>query len=284
MGADVIGWRDCPLQKPLGTAGFLGKLKMTAYLRAIEAQVPADERAGVQVTVVVNDRQRSLSYEDIREQAETFQAGIPDCATCPLAAGRQLGCYHFVTYPVDATFEETAFEMFASQLATKDSISDQIYRDITSRVPAQGTAWHTNRGPNGRFARRAAPLVHTWGGLLSKKRVDSAQLLASLFIPLEVPALVVGYARFWRELVAFADGKLRAEMTRRGIGVDASGQVTLQVSEAQVGGLADKLGADVAALEAYERGTLGEIRKLAAMMSVVAPRSVDSGWRVIVDG
>jgi hypothetical protein len=43
--------------------------------------------------------------------------------------------------------------------------------------------------------------------MFSKKKVDSAQLLASLFIPLELPALIVGFSRFWLELVAYADAQ-----------------------------------------------------------------------------
>lgn len=206
MGADVIGWRGCPLQQPLGPQGFLGKLKMKAYLRAIESQVPPEARENVKVTVVVNDTERELTYKEILGQAQQFQAGIPECQSCPLSGGNQLGCYHFVTYPVDARFEEVAFEFFCSQLTTKDSISDQIYRDVVSKQ-GQGSGWHTRRGNGPGLARRPQPLTHSWGGLFSKKKVDSAQLLASLFIPLEQPALVVGYARFWRELVQFADQK-----------------------------------------------------------------------------
>ncbi len=284
MGADLIGWRDCDLQKPLGASGFLQKLKMKSYLRVIESQVPPGQREDVTITVVVNDSQRDLTYREIRDQAETFQAGIPACATCPLAGGEQLGCYHYVTYPVDARFEEVAFEFFTSQLATKDSISDQIYRDIVSKQPASGSGWHTRRGAQGGLAKRPQPLTYAWGGLFSKKRVDSAQLLASLFIPLRSPPLVVGYARFWRELVAFADAKLAAEMKARGITLQTDGQIRIEMAEEQIANLADKLGDDVAALQSLVSGTFGEIRRVAQMMTVVAPKSVDAGWGVIVDG
>jgi hypothetical protein len=284
MGADLIGWRDCELQRPLGESGFLQKLKMKSYLRVIETQVPEGARENVAITVIVNDTQRELTYPQIREQAETFQRGIPACATCPLSGGEQLGCYHYVTYPVDARFEEVAFEFFTSQLATKDSISDQLYRDIISKQPSSGTGWHTRRGPQGSLARRPQPLTYSWGGLFSKKKVDSAQLLQSLFIPLKHPALVVGYARFWRELVNYADQKLAAEMKARGIDLQPDGRINLQVAEHQVAGLADKLHADAAALESLISGTFGEIRKLSAMMMVLAPKSVDGGWGIVVDG
>ena len=284
MGADLVGWRNCELQQPLGESGFLQKLKMKSYLRVIESQVPPEARENVAVTVIVNDTQRELTYPQIREAAETFQRGIPACATCPLSGGQQLGCYHFVTYPVDARFEEVAFEFFTSGLTTKDSIQDQLYRDIVSKQPASGTAWHTSRGPQGRFARRPQPLTHSWGGLFSKKKVDSAQLLASLFIPLKIPALVVGYARFWRELVAFADAKLAHEMKSRGISLGPDGQVNLQVAEHQVAGLAQKLGQDAAAMSSLLEGTFAEVRRFAPMMTVLAPKTIDGGWGMIVDG
>jgi hypothetical protein len=204
MGVDLIGWRDCGLQEPLAPTGFLQKLKMRAYLRVVEQQVPPDQRDTVKLTIVVNDRERELTGKEIREQAEAFQRGIPECATCPLAGGKQLGCYHYVTYPVDERFEEIAFEFFTSQLATKDSIADQLYRDIVSKQPTS-TGWHKRRGPQGALARRDQPLTHSWGGMFSKKKVDSAQLMASLFIPLDSPALVVAYARWWSELVAYAE-------------------------------------------------------------------------------
>lgn len=284
MGADLIGWRDCELQKPLGQSGFLQKLKMKSYLRVIESQVPPEAREKVAITVVVNDRQRELTYPEIRDQAETFQRGIPACATCPLAGGEQLGCYHYVTYPVDARFEEVAFELFTSQLQTKDSISDQIYRDVVSKQPSSGTGWHTRRGAQGALARRPHPLVHKWGGLFSKKQVDSAQLLQSLFIPLNHPALVVGYARFWRELVAFADAKLASEMKARGISLQADGTLDLQVAQDQVHDLAQKLGNDAEALRSLIEGTMGEIRRLSAMMLQLAPKVLDGGWGIVVDG
>ena len=283
MGADLIGWRDCDLQKPLGQSGFLQKLKMKSYLRVIESQVPPEAREQVAVTVVVNDRQRELTYPEIREAAETFRRGIPACASCPLSGGEQLGCYHYVTYPVDARFEELAFEFFTSQVATKDSISDQIYRDIVSKQPSSGSGWHTRRGPQGSLARRPQPLTHSWGGLFSKKKVDSAQLMASLFIPLRNAPLIVGYTRFWTELVAFADRKLEAELKARGISLSDQDQVHIRMNPDRIENLEQKLGRDAEALEALIGGTMGEIRRLARMMIMLAPKSLE-GWGIVVDG
>jgi hypothetical protein len=204
MGADVIGWRNCPLQERLEPQGFLGKLKLRAYLQVIESQVPEGQRETVTVQVRVSGREtRALSYPEIQAGAEEFQRGIPECSTCPISGGAALGCYQYVRYPVDEVFEKLVFDFFVSQVQTEDSICDQLYRDIVSKQPP-GSGWHTQRGPEGALARLPRPLEHRWGGLFSKKHLDSAQILASLFFTQEHTALIVAYGRFWSELVDFA--------------------------------------------------------------------------------
>jgi hypothetical protein len=216
MGADIIGWRNCALQKQLGQDGFLGKLKMRAYQRVIEQQVPPEARDKVQVRVKVTGRpDRDLGYAEIRAAADEFARGIPECETCIISRGKPLGCYQYVTYPIDETFEKVVFDFFVSQLGTKDSICDQLYRDVVSKFPPSGTGWHTQRGPNGPLARRAKPLEHTFGGFFSKKRIDSAQILGSLFFTQEAAPLIVGYGRFYTELVKFAQGQLGAQHDSR---------------------------------------------------------------------
>jgi hypothetical protein len=221
MGADLIGWRNCSLQRELEPGGFLGKLKLRSYQQLIEDRVPPDKRAGIEIEVQVIGRgAKALTYEQIREGAEGFRRGSPECAQCPLAGGAPLGCYKYVTYPVDAPAEELLFRFFTqkSQIETKDSISDQLYRDLVSRVPASGTGWHTKRGPGGPLAQRPTPLTHKWGGLFSKKQVDSAQLLQVLFMTLEHPALVVAFGRFWTEFVEFAQANGGGPLRSRGLG------------------------------------------------------------------
>ena len=102
------------------------------------------------------------------------------------------------------------FHFFVSQLPIKDSICSQLYSDIVSRCPSSGTPWHTQRREQGILASLAKPLQYEWGGLFSKKRVDSAQVLSSLFVSLNNPAVVVGYANFWMQFFEYVDGR-RAE-------------------------------------------------------------------------
>jgi len=251
MGADLIGWRECPLQMRLGPEGFRAKLKLRSYKNLIEQMVAPEDREGQKLTVVVNGpdgpSERNLTYAQIRDESTEFLRGIPDCASCPLSGGEPLGCYHFVVYPVDAAFERLVFEFFVSQVETKNSICDQLYRDVVSRVPPAGTGWHDRRGADARsgaLAQLGQPLVHKWGGFLSKKRIDSAQILQSLFITLDRPALVVGYSRFFGELLAFAAAR----------GVTAA-----------------------------DSPTLGAVAGFRTMLFAAAAHSVTDGWTVFAD-
>ena len=251
MGADLIGWRRCPLQAELGPAGFLSKLKLRTYLTLVDDQVAEEERADVRVNIMVHGpdgpTQRELTYQELVDGAREIANGIPECATCPLGMHKPLGCYHYVTYPIDAVFEELVFDFFVAQLAVEDSIVAQLYKDIVSQVPARDTGWHTRRGADARTgacAQRSEPLVHAWGGLFSSKRVDSAQILQSLFITLDHPALVIGYSRFWSELLAFAQ--------ERGVGPEDS-------------------------------PTLEAIVPLQRMLLVAAAHALDDGWLMVAD-
>lgn len=208
MGADIVGYRQCPLQDELGPEEFFVKVKLRGYKEVIEARVPEEKRATIPIVVRVGDSRRMLHYLDICEEVAGFEEGIPECAECPLSGGAPVGCYHSITYPVDAAFERLVFDFFVEQLPRKDSICDQIYRDIIARIPADGTGWHVRRGGEGGqglLAELAEPLVHTWGKRGAKRRIDSAQILQALFIPLEHPALVVAYCRLFSELIELAD-------------------------------------------------------------------------------
>lgn len=216
MGADIIGFINCPLQNSLGLDGFLHKLKLRAYRGTVEDMVPAHQRAEVKIEVQgTNNKPRMLTYQGILNELGSFENGIPECANCPISGGRQLGCYRFVKYPIDSLFEKLVFEFFVSQLPIKDSICDQIYQDVTSNVPLD-SAWHTERGfqaNSGGVAMLPKPLVHEWTDGNVRKRVDSAQILGSLFISLDRPALVVGYVRFWHSFIDFARPRVTSSPT-----------------------------------------------------------------------
>jgi hypothetical protein len=290
MGADFVGWRDCSLQRKLGPEGFLQGLKMRSYRSALESQVPAERLATVQVTLVIAGQRQDLTYDEICRQAQVLDQGTAECADCPLANGQTVGCYCYVSYPVDETFERLAFEFFCSQLDTPDSISDQLYRDLVSRVPAAGTAWHEKRGEDpmqGALAVAPEPLFCTWdlGGRSS--RVDSAQLLSALFVPLDSPALVVGYARFWNEFQRHVNAAVERTMDAHGLRVDGEGNVEVEVSADEAedpAALSERFEAGIAALQPLiESRTLGEIASLAALVRALVPGAIDEGWRLLAD-
>lgn len=244
MGADIVGWRNCPLQAELGEDGFLWKLKLWVIKKRVEEQVPIANRSTISINLAGTNREaRKLSYPDIVQELGGFEQGIPECGSCPISCGTTLGCYKYIPYPVDAVFERLVFHFFVSQLPIKDSICSQLYSDIVSRCPSSGTPWHTQRREQGILASLAKPLQYEWGGLFSKKRVDSAQVLSSLFVSLNNPAVVVGYANFWMQFFEYVDGR-RAE----------------------------------------ESNTLVAMRNALPLYALITPIALQAGGKIIVDG
>lgn len=253
MGADFIGWRNCPLQQELGAEGFLGKLKLRAYKVVIEERVPADRWSTIEVVVRVTGRpDRQLSYDTICSELAEHERGIPECARCPLSSGRPLGCYRYVTYPVDAITERLLFEFFTEGLEEPDSIADQLNRDIVSQVDQQ-TGWYEHRGPEGTLAELQEPLAYLWGDEDEVHRVDSAQVLAAMFVSLEDPPLVVAYARFWRDFFDFVEARLAA----------ATGEAQGAITNSR---------------------TLHELRGVASLLAAAVQGAMKEGWTIVVDG
>ncbi len=283
MGADFIGWRNCPLQAELGPAGFLGKLKLRAYKAVIEERIPEDRWETVEVVVRVTGRpDRQLGHGAICQELAAFEQGIPACATCPLAGGKPLGCYRYVTYPVDAIAERLLFEFFVEGVEERDSIADQLYRDIASNVDEE-SGWYGNRGEDGGLAELEVPLGYAWEGEEGEERLDSAQVLAAMFIALDEPALVVAYARFWGEFFQFVDRKLE----RSGMSVEGDALV-IRVEAGQESEL-ERLGEQVvgqltAAKEIADSTTLAELRHVAEMIAAAVPGAMQEEWSIVVDG
>jgi hypothetical protein len=219
VGADIIGWRGCQLQDFLSPDGFLGKLKLRAYKNAVESQVDRDKWDTIQINAWVDrgngPETRTLTYQGICSELQEFESGIPDCAHCPLSGGgHPVGCYRYVTYPLDAAFEESVFAFFTSQLSQPDSIASQIYQDIVSQVPSKDTEFHNRRGEGGDLAERPDVLTFEWSNEQGPHYVDSAMLMASLFITVEEPPVVVAYALFWTSFVNWLEGQNGSQTIR----------------------------------------------------------------------
>jgi hypothetical protein len=244
MGADIIGWRNCSLQRDNGREGFLWKLKLLSMREMVETQVPEHQRHQLRMQLRGTNRQSiELNYQTILEELSSFENGFSECASCPIAFGQPLGCHKYITYPVDGVFEELVFNYFCLQLPVKDSICDQLYQDFVSKFPSSNTSWHRMRGNSqqGGLASLTVPLKFEWICNGSKRYVDSAQILGALFLELDNKASVVGYTSFWMELVNF--------------------------------------GRDI-----RNSRTLDEIRTLLPMLVAMVPIAVNEGGIIVVDG
>ena len=279
MGADVIGWRHCPLQQELGGEGFLGKLKLRSYCRAVEAQLPEEKWPTAKLTVRVTGREpRDLTYPEMMDEVKDFERGIPECADCPLSGGKPLGCYRYVTYPVDEAFERSMFEFFTSQVETKDAICQQLYADLIAGLPPEA-GWYEPRVGPGTLAELPAPLEYAWQDADGvDHNIDSAQVLLICFITLDEPPLVAAYGRFWSEYVEFIHAKTAGVK----LGEDGGIEVTVQ---ADGDSSTEQLAKDaIEPLALLQSRTIEEVRHVADMLVQTGVRAVDPGWLVLADG
>jgi hypothetical protein len=265
MGADIIGWRRCPLQVEHGVRGFLTRLKIRAYKLFVENNVPQSQRATLRLAVHIQGRPtRHMTYVEICDELGKFDEGIPACATCPLSGGKPVGCYRYVRYPLDAVFEELLFDYFINEVEKPKTPAYQIFQDSISRAPKKGTAWHTQRGA-GKLAERAEVLSWTWRDVNKKDRyVDSAMICVGLFSSLRQPAAIVNHALFWQGFLE--------HVTRR------EAEAALRLS---LGGNVEESLDLMARIPASQ--TLREVREVADMLAILSTKAQSEGWVWEVD-
>lgn len=201
-GIDVVGWRGCKQQTELGPKRFVLTLKKMGRLAAEARGLPPPSLLPVAVTP--EQRRRLQVQQDKRQALAQFDAGTPECKQCPIGGGAPYGCYTAIDFPIDADAETALFRYFTAQLQDESSASAALYRDLVSKAPPSGSAWHTDRGVGGSLAELETPLVKEWGMLLWKKHVDSAQILGSLFFNQKRLGLISGVASFWEGFISGA--------------------------------------------------------------------------------
>lgn len=207
MGCDMIGWRNCQLQQQLGMEEFLWRLKLSSMKAGVMQQVPEQQRFSIMITLQrLNRESRNYSFQEILDELGDFENGIPECASCPVSSGRIIGCYRYVSYPIDEVFERLLFEFFVSQFQIDQSACNQIYNNIISKIPADNF-WRDQRGKSGALAVLPQPLEHQFGGMLSKKKFDSAQVLAGMFMPFNSAGMIAVYGAFWADFVDYCNQK-----------------------------------------------------------------------------
>jgi hypothetical protein len=198
-GLDLVGWRPCAKQSELGPKRFAVTLKKLGRQAIAGRSLPPPSATSGGVTP--DQRRRFQQAQEVRQGALLFSQGTPECAECPISDGKPYGCYLAVDFPIDAAAETALFRYFTDQLDNEHSGAFGIWRDIVSKAPAQGTPWHTDRGAGGTLAELEKPLVKEWGFLMWKKRVDSAQLLSSLFFTQKRGGLISAFSVFWEGFI-----------------------------------------------------------------------------------
>lgn len=205
-GVDLTIFKSCAKQRELGPKRFAMHLKKIGRAAKAAPDTPARQSAAAGLSP---ERRKQLAlYQEIHADAAVFAQGTPECAACNVSGGKPFGCYYNVSYPIDSVAERALFEFFTSQIGTDGTTCEGLYRDIVSKIPPSGTAWHKSRGPTGDLAEADDVFKKEWGFLMWKKRVDSAQILASLFFSQRRLGVIAAFHKLWSEFSQHAQANV----------------------------------------------------------------------------
>jgi hypothetical protein len=184
MGADILGWRACPLQQELGDDGFFDKLRLLGYKRGADSVLPAGQRENVPVTIRTSGEPvRTMTYGDLVVALGDFPVGIPECPACPLSEGRPIGCGRYLAFPIPASIEESLTAFARPELRDpQGSLFALVTRYLDDeRHRALSDGFRRRRGAAaGYLAARPRPLAIDVDG---RPEIDSADLLTVLIAP-----------------------------------------------------------------------------------------------------
>jgi hypothetical protein len=205
MGADVIGWRSCPLQRSLGRDEFLHKLKLRAYRRTAESLAQPSDPTKCTVRIRTLGRGiRTTTLQEIIDELGDFEQGIPDCHTCPVSAGKVLGCYAYLTYPIDEPAESSVFQYVVEGAAQTDSMARWMVDEVISHLARD--PMDLPRGPSpGMVAARTEPIEATVPSRDGELPIDSSMVLDALRLSLDECDNIEAYARFYGGFFAWLD-------------------------------------------------------------------------------
>ncbi|MBK8258007.1 MAG: hypothetical protein IPK82_35745 [Polyangiaceae bacterium] len=128
-----------------------------------------------------------MSYSAMVEVLGAFPQGISECASCPVSGGRPIGCYAYVSYPIDEAAETCVFKVVLDGLSIPGSPGSRFYHDTVNRIQ-RTSDWVERRGAvPGSLCTLAEPLTYAWVENGEERLLNSADLLAALFVSLESP-------------------------------------------------------------------------------------------------
>lgn len=190
MGADIVAFRGCALQSRLGELGFLRKLKLRAYKDAADRAAPAERRPKLKIVARIGaEPPVTFTYAELAQEVDDLSAGAAECATCPLSGGAPIGCYSYVSYPIEAAVEEALFSVVVRGLSIPGSAAERFVRRVVLPFSNPPSDWLVRRGSEkGSLCLLPAPLEHEWLDQGRARRVSSAELLRAVLAPLHEPS------------------------------------------------------------------------------------------------
>lgn len=209
MAIDYLIDMDCPVKDEVTKEGLVSMIKQRNYANAVMDMLKKEGKSDeeilnhtfrVQRMTPGGIEEKPQKISDLLEATRHLETLGAHCKKCYLGVNginhtdgtvEPFGCFNGINYPISGKAEEWLADMARDALAKGDSRPITLNYIIDNKV--SGHEMNKLRGRQSRFLELNKPLeVVLSKGMLSKKAVDTGQILFMLFgFPVVEPAQMV---------------------------------------------------------------------------------------------
>jgi hypothetical protein len=173
----------CKVKDEIALEGLVQQVKLRAVAEAIQAKMqaagetqPASEVRITRMVLTPDGKQEEaeVTLQALLEETSGLSAYEPLCQDCPACVGGgPFGCYQSINYPIKTQTEKWLLARLPAYLG---SSAGRLLRKLVADLQCDGARVAALRNsPTHMESRRSQ--TRAWGGLLSKWRLSSDQLL-----------------------------------------------------------------------------------------------------------
>ena len=173
----------CKVKEAITPEDLVEQVKLRAVAESIQAKRQADGDTQLASEVSITRRltgpdgeqtDTEVTLQALLDQTAGLAAYEPLCTDCPASVGGgPFGCYQSINYPIEAQTEKWLLARLPADL---ESSAGRLLRKLVTDLQCDGATFAALRNsPVHTVSRRAD--TRSWGGLLSKWRLTSDQLL-----------------------------------------------------------------------------------------------------------
>lgn len=192
MAIDYLVQYPCEVRSKITDEQLLGMIKSEGRAHTIIRMVQKD-KPDQDVQSIINTlkigiavrgpngtvEQKDVTIASLLEQAAPLNELAHHCRNCPANfGGTRFGCIGAINYPISRAAEEWLLDRLPSDAKDPKLL---LLLDFLRSVGLDGKALDAQRARDDLYEAKQ-PLARKWGGLFSKTKINSSQILQMLFL------------------------------------------------------------------------------------------------------